>query len=123
MQKIHFKVFGYGLQLFIITLLLLFIMSAITSSEQPVDLWWAGTIVAILLAGCSWLFTLRLHPAKKKQAFTFGAIWAVMLVVILLLITIPNGTTDIVFGQWSTYLIFIGVAVGPLFAKIKPSLP
>jgi len=110
----YLKAFGYGLLLFLITMVLLFLMSVVTQSDQSVDYPWAGAIIAVLMAGCSRWFSRLLHPASTKQARTFGIVWAVMLAAILLLIAIPNQTTEIVFGQWSTYLIFIGVAVGPL---------
>lgn len=75
--------------------------------------------MAVLMAACSRWFSRRLHAASTKQALTFGMVWAVMLAAILLLIAIPNQTTEIVFGQWSTYLIFIGVAVGPLLRRFS----
>lgn len=117
------KLLGYGLQLFVVTMFLLFIMSVIAGSDQPADFWWAGAAVAIPMAGCSWLFSLRLKPATKKLAATYGLIWAVMLAVIILVIAIPNKTTGIVFGKWSTYLVFFGVAVGPVIFKQKPAVP
>lgn len=40
-----------------------------------------------------------------------------MLAGILLFIAIPNQTTEVVFGNWSIYLIFLGVAVGPLLHR------
>ena len=120
-QKSYLKVFGYGLLLFVITNLLLLSVSFISQSDQPIDHWWVGTIVAILVAFFSWLFARRLHPTTSKQAFTYGTIWAIMLAGILLIIAIPNKTTSIVFGQWSTYLIFVGTAMGPLLAKPKPA--
>lgn len=116
-----FKIFGFGLLLFVITMILLFVMSMVTGSEQPIDFPWVGPAIAIAVAFCSLLFSRRLHPASTKQALTYGIVWAVMLAVILLVIAIPNGTTAIVFGNWSTYPVFIGVAIGPLLAKPKPA--
>ncbi|MFA5051868.1 MAG: hypothetical protein WC544_02270 [Patescibacteria group bacterium] len=111
------KLAGYGLQLFVLTMLLLFIMSVVTGSDQPVDYWWTGIIVAVLLAGCSWLYSRRLKPPTRKVALAYGMVWAVMLALILMIIAVPNQTAPIVFGQWSTYLIFIGVAAGPSLTK------
>ena len=67
-QKSYLKVFGYGLLLFVITNLLLLSVSFISQSDQPIDHWWVGTIVAILVAFFSWLFARRLHPTTSKQS-------------------------------------------------------
>jgi hypothetical protein len=117
-NKMNFKIFGYGLQLFLVVMLLIFAMSAITNSDQ-IDHWWEGVVIAILMACCSWLYSLRLNPTITKEKLTYGITWAIMLAVILLIITIPNKTTNIVFGSWSSYLIFVGVAVGPIIFRKK----
>lgn len=117
----YLKIFGFGFLLFIVTMVLIFIMSLVTGTEDteypPAKFLWVGVVIAVLLAACSLWFSRRLHPTTTKQAFTYGVIWAVMQIGFMLFITIPNGTTSIVFGQWSTYLIFVGVAAGPLFVK------
>ena len=115
-KKLYLKVFGYGFLLFIITMILLFLMSVVTGSDQPVDFWWVGVVVAVLMMFCSLWFSRLMHANTSKQALTFGIVWAIMLAAILLIIAIPNGTTAIVFGQWSTYLVFIGVAIGPVLS-------
>lgn len=114
-KKRYFRIFDYGLLLFIITMVLLFLMSLISGSEQFV--WWYGIAAGIILAFVSGWMSHRLHPESKKQALTYGIVWAIMLAAILLIITIPNGTTNDVFGKWSTYLVFIGVAFGPVLVK------
>lgn len=115
------KIFGFGFLLFIITMLLLFIMSIVTQSDQPIDYWWPGVVVAVIMTACSLWFSRLMRVTTTKQALTCGIVWAVMLAAILLIIAIPNQTTEIVFGQWSIYLVFIGVAVGPLLLKKKPA--
>ena len=112
--KLFFKILGFGLLLFVILMVSLFVMSIITSSEQPNAYWWVGAIVAAPMTACSFWFSRLLHAASFKQALSFGGIWALELLAILLIIAIPNQTAGIVFGQWSTYLIFLGVALGPL---------
>ncbi|MFA6588257.1 MAG: hypothetical protein WCT08_04250 [Patescibacteria group bacterium] len=121
-KKTYFKIFGYGLQLFVVVMLLIFAMSAITNSDQ-IDHWWEGVVIAILMAGCSWLYSLRLKPTTTKEKLTYGITWAIMIAVIILIITIPNKTTGIVFGSWSAYLIFLGVAVGPIVGNYKSVTP
>jgi len=121
--KTDLKIFGYGLLLFIITMILLFLMSVVTGSDQPIDHWWVGVVVAVIMTFISLWFSRLMRAATTKQALILGVIWALMLAAILLIIAIPNKTTSIVFGQWSTYLVFIGVAVGPVLMKPKAAIP
>lgn len=118
-MKRTFKVIGFGLLLFIITMALLFGLSMIAGSEQPTGFWWIGVIMAVVLACGSLWFSRRLRATTSKQAFGFGLIWATMVAGIILIITIPNGTTDVFFGEWSAYLVFVGIAVGPVLMKPK----
>ncbi|MFH1207419.1 MAG: hypothetical protein V1668_02320 [Patescibacteria group bacterium] len=121
------KLLGYGFLLFIVTNILIFILSIVTGTpetENPMKKYfWVGIVLALLLTACSWFFSRRFHPASSREAFTHGVIWAVMNVGFMLLVTIPNGTTSIIFGQWSAYLIYVGIAVGPLLVKKKPAEP
>lgn len=120
-SKSWLTIVGYGFLLFIATNILIFILSIVTrtpETETPMEEhFWVGIILALLLTACSWWFSRRCHPASTKHAFTYGVVWALLNVGFMLLITIPNGTTSNIFGQWSTYLIYIGIAVGPLFMQ------
>lgn len=107
----------FGFILFVIVMLLLFLMSIITGSDEPTGFWWVGIIIAILMTFFSWLFAKIIKPVGNGQALLYGLIWAIIVAGILLIIALPNGTTGIVFGQWSTYLVFVGVLIGPLLAK------
>lgn len=107
----------FGFLLFVITMLLLFLMSRLTGSDKPAGFWWVGVIIAILMTFFSWLFAKIIKPEGNGQALLYGIIWAAIVAGILLIIALPNGTTDIVFGQWSTYLVFVGVLIGPLLGK------
>ncbi|MFA5107868.1 MAG: hypothetical protein WC497_06150 [Patescibacteria group bacterium] len=117
------RVIGYGLLLFIITMVLLFVMSVITGSDQPLDKWWVSVVMAIIMMAVSLWFSRTLRPGTVSQALLYGGVWAIMIAGLLLAIAIPNDTTSIVFGQWPTYLVFIGVAVGPVLLKPKAIPP
>lgn len=122
--KRGFKILGFGFLLFIINAVLLIMISMVTQSEEPIDYyWWLGVIVALLMTACSLWFSRLMHAETTKQLLILGIIWALMLVAILLIIAVPNHTTSVVFGQWNTYLVFIGVAVGPLLIKPKATIP
>jgi len=107
----------FGFLLFVITMLLLFLMSVITKSDEPTGLWWVGIIIAILMTFFSWLFSRIIKPLGNGQALLYGIIWAIIVAGIILVIALPNGTTGVVFGQWSIYLVFVGVGIGPLLGK------
>lgn len=117
----YFKIFGYGFLLFIATMVTIFLMSLISGTEDaskpPFDLWWLGLIAGVILAFVSYWFARLLKISTTRQALAHGLIWAFMLATILLVITVPNGTTKNFFGQWSIYFIFIGAAVGPVLIK------
>lgn len=116
-----FKILGLGFILFIATNILIFIMSIVTKTEETATPMakhaWVGIVLAILLTGCSWMLARLLHPATTKEALTYGIGWAVLNIALMLIVTIPNGTTNNLFGQWTTYLIYIGIAVGPVLGK------
>ena len=120
LKKLYRKIIGLGLLLFVATMLLLFIMSIITGSEQPIDHPWVGIVIAVIMAFFSLWLSRHLPLESTRQALTVGIIWALMLVAILLFIAIPNQTTSVVFGQWPSYLIFVGVVEGPMLVK-RPS--
>ena len=113
------KILGFGFLLFVIFNILLFFISMLTGSDKPTDFWWVGVIMAV----ASTLFSLwfsRLMPTDcVKCALAFGGIWTIEVAILLLAITIPNGTTNVVFGNWSSYLVFLGIFIGPLLWKLK----
>jgi hypothetical protein len=117
------KIIAYGFLLFIITNILIFVLSLVTGSESteyPAEKHlWVGLVLALLVAGCSWWLSRRLHPATTKQALTIGASWAILNIGFMLFITIPNETTSKIFGLWVTYLVYVGIALGPVLRKSK----
>ena len=113
------KFIGYGVLLFVVSNAVLFVLSIVTRTERPVDYWWAGVFMAVPLAVCSLWFSRKFHPESFAQSFSFGVLWALLLAIFLLFITIPNHTTTIFFGQWTSSLLFVGVALGPLLMKPK----
>ncbi len=116
--KLYLRVFGYAFLIFIVTNILIFILSLATGTpetENPMaEHFWVGIVLAVLLTGCSWLFSKRFHPATTKRALTLGVTWTLLNIGFMLFVTIPNETTGNIFGQWATYLIYIGIAIGPL---------
>ena len=117
-RKLYLRIFGRGLLLYVLVNVLLFIMSMITRSETPFEnSWWVGVIIAVAMTFCSGWVSRKMPIETARHALSYGVIWSLMIVVMLLIVTIANGTTGVVFGQWSAYLIFIGIAVGPILWK------
>lgn len=78
-------------------------------------------ILAVIMGLCSFFASRFMKPANRKQAVTHGVVWAVIAVVVILGIAIPNQTTAKFFGNWGVYFVFVGIALGPAFVKAKPS--
>lgn len=117
--KLFFRVLGFGFLLFVLVMALLFVLSIVTGSDKPTSVPWVGLVVAVVAAAGSLLCSRLLHAADYKQALSFGSAWALMLFALLLIITIPNETVDVVFGNWSTYVVFAGIVIGPLLWRDK----
>jgi hypothetical protein len=107
------KIIGFGFILYVAVNFLLFILSMVAGTEQPFSFWLTGVVVAVLMAVGSWRLSRWLHLTTARESLTYSIGWAAVNAALLLIVTIPNQTFGIVFGQWSTYLIFIGVAIGP----------
>ena len=111
------RVVKYGFLLFLIAMLGLFVMSFILGSEQPIDYPVTNVAVGVLLGAMSYWFVRRLKVENQQEALRYGLGWMIIVAAILLAIAIPNQTTAIVFGNWSTYLLFLSIPAGAWLAK------
>jgi hypothetical protein len=75
--------------------------------------------MAVGLGVCSRWFSHRLHAENTRHAITYGLIWSGIIAGIFLLIALPNGTVAGIFGQWGTYLMFIGLIFAPAVYEPK----
>lgn len=109
----------YGIAQYILLMLALFVLSlAFGSDEAPPPP--AGFIIlAAFMVLISFLFARLLKPTSRKQAVTAGLIWTAMTIVIIVVTAVGNGTQGVFFGNWGVYLMFAGLAVGPLLLKVK----
>ncbi|MFA5107869.1 MAG: hypothetical protein WC497_06155 [Patescibacteria group bacterium] len=120
-MKTAIKIVGFGLLLWVVIVLVQLIISAITSSYETLDKWWANGIVAVFMAFFAGVFSRLLRAANTKQAWIHGIGFASVLVGISAILIIPNGA-NAMFGHWSTYLVFVGAAVGPALMKSRKTL-
>lgn len=110
-------IFVFGGLLQIIWELLLFLIYTVWHMEEPTAFWQGNIIVTIYLILFSYLFSRLARPEKRSCALKNGIIWAVISAVLLLAITIPNGTQSFIFGQWSFYLGYAGIIIGAVLVK------
>lgn len=100
-----------GLVLFPAWLVVVFVVSLFYGGEEYPPLS-GGMVVAVLMAGITWLLASKAALPDRKAAAVIGACWLVAFIALQLFVTIPNGTVDVIFGSATTYLTCAGVAAG-----------
>ena len=73
-------------------------------------------VVALALGILSYLLSKVLRVEIKQEALVSGCVWAFLLFLVELLIALPNGTTGVVFGTWTTYIVYVAIALAPWLA-------
>jgi hypothetical protein len=104
-------VLGLGL-VFIPAWLLCFYLASLAIYDLFVD----TLVVALALGIVSYLLSKVLHVATPQEALVTGCVWAFLLLLVELLITLLNGTTGVIFGIWATYVVFVAIALAPRLA-------
>ncbi len=113
-KKKHTKmgwISGLGL-VFIPAWLLFFYLASLTIRDLLVD----TLVVALALGILSYLLSRVLQVETKQEALVSGCVWAFLLLLVELLITLLNGTTGVIFGTWATYLVYMAIALAPWLA-------
>jgi hypothetical protein len=117
MKKILSKNVGIGFLLLIVFNLVLFLISLPFGFEGgehgPTLLPMA--IFAVIMGMVVWLFLKYwIKPASQKEAWSYSLSWAGIVFALILLITIPNGTTKTFFGPWFDWLWIFAMALAPI---------
>jgi hypothetical protein len=110
-KKKHTKMWwipGLGL-VFIPAWLLFFYLASLAIRDLLVDI----LVAALALGILSYLLSRVLQVETKQEALVSGCVWAFLLLLVELLITVLNGTTGIIFGTWATYLVYVAIALAP----------
>ena len=113
-KKKHAKmwwILGLGL-VFIPAWLLFLFLADLAIHDVLVD----TLVVALALGIMSYLFSKVVQVETKQEALLSGCVWAFLLLLVELLITIPNGTTGDIFGFWATYVVYVAIALAPWLA-------
>jgi hypothetical protein len=120
-KKTFARVFVYGLLLFVILNVVLFVLSIIFGFETNIPQN-AGIVAGIVMAIITTVFVLLRKPKSIKDVLYYSGAWTAIVFVLLLLITIPNKTTAVVFGNWIGYyvmalMIFVPVLGWVMFGR------
>ncbi|MFH0830910.1 MAG: hypothetical protein V1895_02530 [Parcubacteria group bacterium] len=113
------KILLFGFVLFIAWQVFLFAVSLVLRAENPMTFTSTGIIVMFLMGVTAYFLGRATRISNSTEALTYALAWTILFVILQLAITIPNGTTAIVFGNWANYLVYLGVFGGPLFTLIK----
>jgi cell shape-determining protein MreD len=110
-SKKHTKIWWIlGLSLVFIPAWLLFFYLA---SLALYDLLLDTLIVALALGILSYLLSKALHVETMQEALVACVVWASLLFLVELLITLLNGTTGVIFSTWTTYVVYVAIALAP----------
>lgn len=109
----------YGVALYFVLNVILFLVALAFGSGEKAPPPLGFALVSLLVAVPSYFFSRRMRPSSKKQALLWGLLWAGMSLLFLTVVVIGNGTQKVVFGNWGAYLMFVGIALGSLFVRIR----
>lgn len=105
----------FNIVLFIISLIFGFEDSGTAPTLIP------AIIFAIAMAFVSFaILKWVAKPADQKEAYQYSVAWALITFVIILIVTIGNGTTKIFLGPWYDWLSFIAMGLAPLILRVWP---
>lgn len=120
-KKFLIRLVVYGIVQWIILNVVLFVVSLIYGIVQKTEMGappaLGFVVLAVVLAGVSYLFVQLLHPSNRQQAIMAGVVWSGMTIIFMAVLTIANGTQGIIFGNWGIYTVFMSQIVGTLFFK------
>lgn len=111
MYKRMWWVLGLGLVFIPAWLLSLYIASLAIHSLLLDNL-----VVAVALGFLSYLLSRGLKVQTQQEALAAGFVWSLLLFLVELLIALANGTTGIIFGTWTTYVVYVAIALSPWLA-------
>lgn len=116
-KKTHTKmwwILGLGLVFIPAWLLFLFLTSLVIPGLLLDNL-----VVALALGILSYLFSKVVQVETKQEAPVSGCVWAFLLILVELLIALFNETTGVVFGTWTTYVVYVAIALAPWLAFLS----
>ena len=78
-----------------------------------------ATIFAIMMGLIVYFVIKKLKPASSNEAYVYSISWTVIVLGMTLITTVANDTTNIFFGEWFNYLVFVIMAGSPALLRLK----
>lgn len=116
MKTFFVRYLGIGILMYILSNIVLFILSMLFRFETAITPL-ASIVFALLMGAISYLFLRKITPSSSKEALGYTAAWAGIVLLLLLIVTIANDTTQVFFGQLFNYLIFIAIVAASLLPR------
>ncbi len=125
-HPLWFKISAYGIVLYLVTLLLMFLLSMLFNAvfpkaemSDPQSYSLALSIVAVPLAAVAFLIAHSFcRPATERSAIALGLGWVGVQAVINVLIALANGNAGFIFSNFATYLPYAAVFAGALASRL-----
>lgn len=76
-------------------------------------------IFAIMMGLIVYFVIKKLKPASSNEAYVYSISWTVIVLGMTLITTVANDTTNIFFGEWFNYLVFVIMAGSPALLRLK----
>lgn len=121
MKKILLKNVGIGFLMLIAFNIVLFVISMPFGFEDsgtgPTLV--PATIFALIMGLIVYFVVKKIKPVSSKEAYIYSISWTAIVLILTLITTVANDTTNIFFGDWFNYLVFVTMAVSPVLLKFK----
>jgi len=125
-HPLWFKISAYGSVLYLVTLLLMFLLSVLVHGiwpQLPTESPEAYTIALAVCALPLGVFAfLTAHwfcrPATERNALYLGVGWALVQVFFNVLIALLNDNAGMIFSSFATYLVYLAVFAGALASRL-----
>ncbi len=73
-----------------------------------------AVVMAVVVAGAvAWA-----KPRSDREAYGLSIVWTLIVLAANLVVTIGNQTTDVFFGRWYVWLVFLAMAAAPILLKV-----
>lgn len=123
-MKKSIKIITYGLLIYVAWNLGLFLTAIIFGFEdsvnvKPQDMLIGSLGTSMVVGLTAWLGARWLQLTNQRDRLMAGIIWMGEVIILLLIVTIANKTTDKIFGQWAVYISFLAILAGTLLGKSK----
>lgn len=108
------RIFGYGLLLYIVFNVILFILSIIFRFETEINRVAGVCLAFIMVFIMRWIIIKKFKIITVKEALIYTTGWTMIIFLLLLILTVANDTTKVLFGNWIAYVMMVIMIFCPL---------